>query len=146
MLSMWGRYAILKQCDVHGVSCERKRHYSSVIQARNSSSMSRMWKMVRKSYSITTGELTLFKRKGATKSWLKLELESQELLALCLKKVKNLGTSKGARLIDAKFLYREEHSKRLLVKMTVESMDAAVRRDTIRQTCECEFIIETQMW
>jgi len=62
-----------------------------------------------------------------------------------LKKVKNLGTAKGARLIDAKFLWTEEHSKRIIVKMVVEPMEAALKRDVIRQNCDCEFVVTTQM-
>ena len=77
---------------------------------------------------------------------MRCELESPELLALCLKKVKNLGTAKGARLVDAKFVWTEEHSRRIIVQMLVESMDSATRKDAIRQHSNCEFSITTQMW
>jgi nonsense-mediated mRNA decay protein 3 len=45
------------------------------------------------------------------------ELESKELLSICLKRVKGLGKVK---LIDAKFLFTEAHSKRLVVELTVQ--------------------------
>ena len=51
---------------------------------------------------------------------MKCERESKELLALCLKKVKGLGQRKGVVLIDAQFLWTEEHSKRLRVKLLVQ--------------------------
>ena len=44
-------------------------------------------------------------------------LESRELLALCLKKVKGLGKVK---LVDAGFVWTEPHSKRIKVKLTVQ--------------------------
>lgn len=52
--------------------------------------------------------------------WMKCERESKELLALCLKKIKGLGARKGCQLIDATFLWTEEHSKRLRVKLLVQ--------------------------
>ena len=49
--------------------------------------------------------------------WVHLELESPELLSLCLKKVKGL---KRVKLIDAQFIWTEPHSRRLKVKITVQ--------------------------
>jgi nonsense-mediated mRNA decay protein 3 len=43
--------------------------------------------------------------------------ESQELLALCLKKLKGLNR---VRLTDAHFIWTEPHSKRLRVSLTVQ--------------------------
>jgi len=93
-----------------------------------------------------TDSFCLHFRKASTNRWVRVEAESPELLAICLKKVKNLGTAKGARLVDAKFVWTEEHSRRILVQMLVESMEAATRKDVIRQQCTCEFIVHTQMW
>lgn len=50
-------------------------------------------------------------------AWLIAELESRELLAICLRKLKGL---KEVRLVDAGFIWTEPHSKRLRVKLTVQ--------------------------
>ena len=50
-------------------------------------------------------------------NWLPAELESRELLAICLRRLKGL---KEVRLIDAGFIWTEPHSKRLRVKLTVQ--------------------------
>ena len=50
--------------------------------------------------------------------WVNCALESRELMALCLKKLKNLPKVK---LIDATFVWTEPHSKRLKVKLTIQS-------------------------
>ena len=49
--------------------------------------------------------------------WRQYELESSELLALCLKNVKGL---KRVKLLDAKFIYTEAHSRRIKLKLTVQ--------------------------
>lgn len=49
--------------------------------------------------------------------WLPCALESKELMALCLKRVKNLNK---VRLVDASFLWTEPHSKRIKIKMTIQ--------------------------
>ena len=50
--------------------------------------------------------------------WVECALESRELMALCLKKLKNLSKVK---LIDANFVWTEPHSKRL--KVSFSSID-----------------------
>ena len=52
--------------------------------------------------------------------WAKAELESRELLAICLKRLKGLTGKDKPKLVDAQFLYTEAHSKRLKVKLTVQ--------------------------
>ena len=49
--------------------------------------------------------------------WTLCELESAELLALCLKNVKGL---KRVKLLDASFIWTEPHSRRIKVKLTVQ--------------------------
>jgi len=49
--------------------------------------------------------------------WARCELESAELLSLCLKHIKGL---KRVKMIDAGFIWTEPHSKRLKVKLTVQ--------------------------
>lgn len=51
------------------------------------------------------------------KYWVKCELESRELLTICLKKLKGLSKVK---LVDANFIWTEPHSKRLKVKLTIQ--------------------------
>ncbi|CAB4001448.1 60S ribosomal export NMD3 [Paramuricea clavata] len=50
-------------------------------------------------------------------TWVSCTLESRELLALCLKKLKGLSK---VRLIDAGFVWTEPHSKRIKVKLTIQ--------------------------
>lgn len=49
--------------------------------------------------------------------WLDCSLESKELMALCLKRVKGLNK---VRLVDASFVWTEPHSKRIKIKLTVQ--------------------------
>lgn len=49
--------------------------------------------------------------------WLPCTLESKELMALCLKRVKGLNK---VRLVDATFLWTEPHSKRIKIRLTVQ--------------------------
>eukprot|EP01083_Nonionella_stella_P111756 328033_1 len=68
-------------------------------------------------------ELTLFFCRGCLRylknpNWIDCQLESRELLALCLKKVCGL---QKVKLIDAQFIWTEPHSRRVKVKLTVQS-------------------------
>lgn len=49
--------------------------------------------------------------------WTLCELESAELLAICLKNIKGL---KQVKLLDASFIWTEPHSRRIKVKLTVQ--------------------------
>ncbi|XP_076355696.1 60S ribosomal export protein NMD3 [Tachypleus tridentatus] len=72
--------------------------------------------------------------------WIVCALESRELLALCLKKLKGLNK---IRLIDAGFVWTEPHSRRIKVKLTVqkEVLGGAV----LQQVFVVEYIVNTQM-
>ena len=50
-------------------------------------------------------------------TWLPAALESRELLAICLKRLKGLNK---VHLVDAGFIWTEPHSKRVKVKLTVQ--------------------------
>jgi nonsense-mediated mRNA decay protein 3 len=50
-------------------------------------------------------------------TWQLCALESRELLSLCMKKLKNIGS---VHLVDAVFKYTEPHSKRLKVELTIQ--------------------------
>jgi nonsense-mediated mRNA decay protein 3 len=67
-------------------------------------------------------------------------LESRELLALCLSKLKGLSKVK---LIDASFLWTEPHSKRLKVKLTVQA--EALTNVFLQQVFVVEFTVASQM-
>ncbi|KAI4888600.1 hypothetical protein NFI96_021752 [Prochilodus magdalenae] len=74
-------------------------------------------------------------------TWVQCALESRELLALCLKKLKSAMTK--VRLIDAGFLWTEPHSKRIKLKLTIqkEVMNGAI----LQQVFVVEFVIQPQM-
>eukprot|EP00747_Dinoflagellata_sp_TGD_P163207 gnl/TRDRNA2_/TRDRNA2_181637_c0_seq1.p1 gnl/TRDRNA2_/TRDRNA2_181637_c0~~gnl/TRDRNA2_/TRDRNA2_181637_c0_seq1.p1 ORF type:complete len:533 (-),score=124.40 gnl/TRDRNA2_/TRDRNA2_181637_c0_seq1:284-1882(-) len=67
--------------------------------------------------------------------WTTCELESRELLGMCLKKIKGLG--RELRLVDAAFVWTEEHSKRIKVKITVQKEVA--NASVLQQTMVVEF-------
>ncbi|RZF49096.1 hypothetical protein LSTR_LSTR008382 [Laodelphax striatellus] len=72
--------------------------------------------------------------------WVKCSLESRELLALCLRKMKGLTRVK---LVDAGFVWTEPHSKRIKVKLTVH---AEVFGGTmLEQVFIVEFTVNHQM-
>lgn len=72
--------------------------------------------------------------------WINCALESRELLALCLKKLKGLNRVK---LIDAGFGWTEPHSKRIKVKLTVQG--EIVGGTVLQQTFVVEFNVQQQM-
>ncbi|XP_073673937.1 60S ribosomal export protein NMD3 isoform X1 [Garra rufa] len=74
-------------------------------------------------------------------TWVQCTLESRELLALCLKKLKS--SMAKVRLIDAGFLWTEPHSKRIKMKLTIqkEVMNGAI----LQQVFVVEFLIHAQM-
>ncbi|CAL5203240.1 unnamed protein product [Lathyrus oleraceus] len=54
------------------------------------------------------------------RTWVKLQLESKELLTFCLKRLqKNMNINK-AKLVNAEFIWTEPHSKRVKVKVSVQ--------------------------
>lgn len=72
--------------------------------------------------------------------WVQCALESRELLALCLKKLKGL---KEVKLIDAGFIWTEPHSKRIKVKLTVHK--EVFGGATLQQVFIVEFTTTNQM-
>lgn len=72
--------------------------------------------------------------------WIHAALESKELLALCLKKLKGLNRVK---LIDAGFIWTEPHSKRLKVKLTVHA--EVLGGTVLQQVFVVEYIVNHQM-
>ena len=72
--------------------------------------------------------------------WIQAALESRELMAICLKRLKGL---KEVKLIDASFLWTEPHSKRLKVKLQVQAevLGGAI----LQQTFVVEYTVAYQM-
>ncbi|KAL5013913.1 hypothetical protein ScPMuIL_008183 [Solemya velum] len=72
--------------------------------------------------------------------WVIAQLESRELLSICLKKLKGLNK---VRLIDAGFVWTEPHSQRIKVKLTVqkEVLNSAV----LQQVFIVEFTVNGHM-
>lgn len=70
--------------------------------------------------------------------WVVADLESRELLAVCLKHVR--GITKEHKVIDAKFLYTEPHSKELKVKVTVQK--EALNNLVMQQYVVVEFRVD----
>jgi len=72
--------------------------------------------------------------------WVAASLESRELMALCLKKLKNLAKVK---LIDANFLWTEPHSKRIKIKLSIQAevLGGAI----LQQTFVVEYTVAYQM-
>lgn len=69
--------------------------------------------------------------------WTQCDLESRELLAICLRKLKGLAK---VRLIDAGFIWTEPHSKRLRVKLTIQK--EVFTSTILQQVFEVEYIIQ----
>ena len=72
-------------------------------------------------------------------SWVTAALESRELLALCLRKLRGLNK---VRIIDASFIWTEPHSRRVKVKITIQQ---EVSEGTImQQSFEVEYVVHNQ--
>jgi nonsense-mediated mRNA decay protein 3 len=72
--------------------------------------------------------------------WVTCTLESRELMALCLKRLKNLSKVK---LIDANFVWTEPHSKRIKVKLTIQG--EVMAGTILQQTFVVEYVVNSQM-
>lgn len=72
--------------------------------------------------------------------WVHCQLESRELLAICLKRLKNL---KSVHLVDAGFIWTEPHSKRLKVKLVIQK--EVMNSTILEQSFVVEFIVQGQM-
>jgi len=70
-------------------------------------------------------------------AWLLAELESKELLAICLRRLKGLSK---VRLVDAGFIWTEPHSKRLRVKLTVQQ--EVLTSTVLQQIFEVEYVVQ----
>eukprot|EP00127_Corallochytrium_limacisporum_P001276 Clim_evm1s49 gene=Clim_evmTU1s49 len=73
--------------------------------------------------------------------WTVADLESKELLALCIKRVKP--QMHDVRLVDASFIWTEPHSKRLKVKLTIQKEVFA--KAVLEQSFVVEYVVQNQM-
>ncbi|KAL7416493.1 putative NMD3-nonsense-mediated mRNA decay protein [Mrakia frigida] len=69
-------------------------------------------------------------------SWVSCELESRELLSICLRKLRGLAK---VRLIDASFVWTEPHSKRIRVKLSIQK--EVFTSTILQQIFEVEYIV-----
>ncbi|VDC05606.1 unnamed protein product [Peniophora sp. CBMAI 1063] len=70
-------------------------------------------------------------------AWTPARPESQELLAICLKKLKGLPK---VRLTDAHFIWTEPHSKRLRVSLTIQK--EVLTNTILEQVFEIEYLVQ----
>jgi len=68
--------------------------------------------------------------------WIRAELESKELLDICLKKIRGLNKVK---LVDAAFIWTEPHSRRVKLKLTVQQ--EVMNNTSIQQSFPVEFVV-----
>ena len=68
-----------------------------------------------------------------------MQLESKELMAMCLRKIQGLSKVK---LIDAVWIWTEPHSLRLKIKLTVQK--EVINGAILQQTVVVEYIIRNQ--
>ncbi|ORY59737.1 nonsense-mediated mRNA decay protein 3 [Pseudomassariella vexata] len=72
--------------------------------------------------------------------WISAPLESRELLGLCLKKVRGLQSK--VRVVDARFLWTEPHSRRIKLQITVQ--DSVEDGVILQQSFEVVFVVAWQ--
>jgi nonsense-mediated mRNA decay protein 3 len=72
-------------------------------------------------------------------AWVSAALESKELLALCLRKLRGLNK---VRIIDASFIWTEPHSRRIKVKITIQQ--EAFQGTIVQQAFEVEYVVHAQ--
>lgn len=77
--------------------------------------------------------------------WIVAPPESRELLAAILKRIKGLSKSggamgTGARLVDARFIWTEPHSRRIKLKITVQGESPEYQNTVVQQSFEAEFV------
>ncbi|KAL9660457.1 hypothetical protein QQ045_025272 [Rhodiola kirilowii] len=75
------------------------------------------------------------------RTWVKAQLESRELLTFCVKRLKNINKVK---LIDARFIWTEPHSKRIIVELCIQRavMNGGV---ILEQKYRVEYVVQDHM-
>jgi len=79
---------------------------------------------------------------GGGAAYITADLESRELLALCLKRVRGL---KRVTVADAAWIWTEPHSMRLKVALTVQKeINGGLNAEIFQQALECDFVVRNQ--
>lgn len=73
------------------------------------------------------------------KTWIVADLESKELMAICLKRLKRLSK---LHLVDASFVWTEPHARRIRLRLTVQQ--EVFNRTILQQSFVVEFVVELQ--
>lgn len=93
-----------------------------------------------------TGDMTFCKEcmrlSNPPNQWQYAPPESRELLAACLRRLKGLSK---VRLIDARFIWTEPHSRRIKLKVTVQGEAAEFQGTLVQQSFPVEFVQSTAM-
>jgi len=71
--------------------------------------------------------------------WISADFESKELMGIALKRIK---TNREIKIVDAAWIWTEEHSQRLKLKITLQK--EIVRGAVMQQSCIVELIIRGQ--
>ncbi|ESW07469.1 hypothetical protein PHAVU_010G132700 [Phaseolus vulgaris] len=77
------------------------------------------------------------------RSWVKLQLESKELLTFCLKKLQKNFNSSKVRLVHAEFIWTEPHSRRVKVKVKVQK--EVINGAILEQAYTVEYVQQEHM-
>ncbi|KAL9669079.1 hypothetical protein QQ045_006620 [Rhodiola kirilowii] len=74
------------------------------------------------------------------KTWIKAQLESPQLLTFCIRRLKNLSKVK---LLDARFIWTEPHSKRIMVDLSIQRnvMNGVI----LQQKYRVEYVVQDHM-
>ncbi|KAA6389141.1 MAG: putative 60S ribosomal export protein nmd3 [Streblomastix strix] len=72
------------------------------------------------------------------KNWISCSLESPQLLSICLKTLKGLNK---VRLAEAKFVWTEPHSKRIIVRLTVQK---EISGAVLQQEFDVVYVVKNQ--
>ena len=77
-----------------------------------------------------------------TQRWCNFELESADLLALCLRQIPQL--KKDLKLIDASWIWTEPHSKRLKIRVTARKEVSELHGVVLQQSFIVEYVVKWQ--
>eukprot|EP01028_Stygiella_incarcerata_P007416 TRINITY_DN3077_c0_g1_i2.p1 TRINITY_DN3077_c0_g1~~TRINITY_DN3077_c0_g1_i2.p1 ORF type:complete len:486 (-),score=127.99 TRINITY_DN3077_c0_g1_i2:146-1603(-) len=72
--------------------------------------------------------------------WVKAELETKELMILCMKKIRGL---KDVHVVDASWIWTEPHSKRLRLNLTIQK--EVFESTIVEQSMEIEYVVQNQI-
>jgi nonsense-mediated mRNA decay protein 3 len=103
---------------------------------------------------VECGRYTGGAEQNGRERWVRCELESSDLLALCLRSLAGLGRGKakggkankgGAEFVDASFIWTEPHSRRIKLSVTVERTMHEYNSAVLRQKLAVELTIKTRL-